>query len=225
MTALYIIGGIVLFFVLIFLLPIGLWMEYSAEGFHLKVKLWFFTLVVVPGGEPSEKKKLKLEKKKQEKKEKKAQKAKERPKEKKGGLVKTFFAMRADIFKALGKLGKGLKINKLKVWYLAAAEDAAAAALQFGRMSAAMGAVTALLENLFKVKKKDYRLNVSFEKQEPEVYIEGRISLRIGRIVGIGLGLLTSFIKHSPKPQLPEKPARKEEKPISETRKGGLQNG
>lgn len=210
MTALYIIGGIVLLIALLLLLPVHLWLEYSVEGFSLKVRLLFFNLVRVPGEKGESKPKL--------------EKKKKAPKEKRGGLVKTFFAMRDDIFKALGKLGKGLRIRKLKVWYLAAAEDACAAALQFGRMSAALGAVTALLENLFVVKKKDYRLDVSFEKQEPEVYIEGNISLQIWRILSIGLGLLAAFIKRSPR-ALPEKTAVKREEPISENRKGGLQNG
>lgn len=209
MIALYILGGLALLIFLFLLLPLRAVIEYSEEGFFLKLRLLFFTLVAVPTAEKGEKK-LKLEKKK---------KKEEKEKRKSGGLVKSLFAIRQDIFRALGKLMKGLKIKRLKVWYLAAAEDAASAALSFGKMSAAMGGVTALLEDLFQVEEKDYRLDVSFEKQAPEVYIEGRLSLQVWRALGILLGLLFAFVRQSP-----AVPAKKKEA-TSEDVKGGLENG
>ncbi len=201
MTALYILGGIALFILLVLLLPLRVHLEYNADGFFLKLRLLFVTLVAVPGAEKGEKK-LRAEKKKEKE-----------PKEKQGGLVKTLFAMWPDILRAAGKLLRGLRIPRLKVWYLAASEDAAAAALQFGRMNAAMGAVTALLENVFRIGKTDYRLDISFEKSQAEVYIEGWISIQIWRLVGIAFGLLFAMVRHSPAPVKKEVSEKKSAEP------------
>ena len=201
MIALYIIGGLALLILLILLLPIRGALKYSAEGFTLDIRYLSYVLAAIPGKQKGKLKKLVKE-----------------ALEKRGGLVKPLLAVRIEIFQAIGKLFSGIRVKELKVWYLAAADNAAEAALQFGKMQAGLGAITGALENIFTIKKRDYRVDVSFEKTEPEVYIEARMILPLYRLIAILFGMVKALVEKNPLPVTDAKEAL-------QNKKGGSVNG
>lgn len=77
------------------------------------------------------------------------------------------------------KVKKRFIIDYLTLYYGAAAEDAAKAAMNFGYASFLAGAVLPILDNSFTVKKKDIRTAVSFTESESYIYFKLRMSIAL----------------------------------------------
>ena len=88
-----------------------------------------------------------------------------------------------DIADAAGKFKRKLRIKLLKIYYCAANADPSKAAMFFGGAWAFFGMITPILENNFKVEKRDFRSSVDFDKTEPTVYINAVTSIFIWEII------------------------------------------
>lgn len=186
MTAVYIAAAVIILLAVILSVPVGAAAEYSDGGFTLFLKIGFIKADI-----------LKLIKKLREKPKKpekpKAEQKTEAPK--KGGTVKKLRAVLPDILDFLGSLRKKLTVNELTLYYTSASKDAADAAVNFGRAYAAMGAFAAVLENVFNVKKRDFRASVSFDETEPRVYLKADAALRTGQLLFISARLGLRLLK------------------------------
>ena len=177
MTVWIVLGSILAFILLISLLRVGVSAEYSADGVIAKVHIGPVSITLYP----------------QEKKKEKKKKPKEKKKEPKPGLFEDLKSQLPAIKKALSRLKRKLLIKELTIYYLAAGPDPAAAALTFGGVYAGYGIITAILENNFRIKKRDLRANVDFEAQEPYIYIKARLSLAIWEAVYAAFNLVMSM--------------------------------
>lgn len=117
--------------------------------------------------------------------------------EKKGGTVEQLKELMPLICESLSRLKRKLTVNHLTIYYLSAGSDPAKTAMNFGLASAGLGFLTAVLENNFKIKKRDVRTNLSFTEEKSSVYIRLKMSLAIWEIVYIGWGIIIQMGKNA----------------------------
>lgn len=113
----------------------------------------------------------------------------------KAGRLESLKNQLPSLNKALARLKRKLLIRELTIHYMAAGADPAQTALYFGGVSAGYGILLPLLENNFRIKKRDLRAAVSFEAAEPYIYVRARISLAVWEAVYIGAGLVKNMLK------------------------------
>jgi len=97
------------------------------------------------------------------------------------------------IREVLGKLKGKLSIDRLIVRYLSACEDPAEAALAFGAASAGAGLLLPIIENNFRVRRKDIRTGVSFTEKKSSLYLFAQATLAVYHLYG-ALALLKVFM-------------------------------
>ena len=85
-------------------------------------------------------------------------------------------------------------MDELTLWYCSAAQDPYSAAVAFGGASAAIGLLTAPLERVFRIKKRDIRTAVSFTDTEPTVILKLSLSLSLFAIFSIVLPAAWRFL-------------------------------
>ncbi len=188
MTFLIVLASILAFFLLVSFLRVGVSAEYSAGGIVAKAHVGPIGILLYP-------------REKKEEKEKKPKKKEEKPKP---GLFEELKQQLPAIKKALSRLKRKLLIKELTIYYLAAGEDPAQAAMMFGGVSAGYGVITAILENSFRIKKRDLRANVDFDAEEPYIYIKAKLSLAVWEAVYVGFGLLMSMANAKKPPVKPQ---------------------
>lgn len=183
------IAAIILAAVLILaLLRVGAVAEFSEDGLIVKARVGPFALTVYSSEGPVKTKKKEKPKKKAKQKVKVDKKKEEEPV--KPGLVQILKSQLPAIGRTLSRFKRRLLINELTIFYLSAGEDAAQTAMIFGAVSAGYGFVISFLENNFRIRKRDLRTAVDFQRQEPYIYIKAHFSLAIWEIVYIAIGLL-----------------------------------
>ena len=215
MTALYIVLGILLFFVLLFLIRIQVFFEYT-DDVRLMVKVLFVKIPILP---PKEKpKKQKKEKKKKPKKKKPEPKpAPEAEDKKKEEKKQSYLSKLKDkkgvtgiisLFKELAKIAGGLLkgifsrivITKLVVGIALKSGDAASTALAYGKLcSAIYPSINIIVAATIC---RDYHVTIEpifDDERETEVYAVIHAYIRIGSIlweaVKAGVKLLIARMK------------------------------
>lgn len=170
-------GAVVIFILLLTLGRVTLYFDYNEDVFVM-ARYLCFTLFKVP----AEKKKIK----KRDKKEKKAVEKVEKEAEKKSekislseilDLVKTVMN---SLGKPLRKILKRTEISRLTLNITCGGEDAAKAALNYGRMNILVGNALGLLDSFFTLKKiNEVNVGVDFynEKTTANCYLEVRLTL------------------------------------------------
>ena len=233
-TALYIIGGILLFFVLIFSLKATVTVAYRDEV-ALTVRVLFFKIRILPKKEPKRgpfsmsakkakkireklrKKQLKKAEAKRQKAEKKKQKkaeAKLHPKKKKSlseildmiDLVKKLCAA------VIKRFARHLRLDLARLRICVATGDAATTAIAYGAITQAINVFFPLLEkvkNFDLPKTKDIDVYADFTKESIEADVEISFSLRVWHVFDVAFGALFAFIKHTVKRMLSHPPAHK----------------
>lgn len=189
MTALYIIGGIVAFFVLVGLIPAGVDASYRNDVFTAAVRVWLFSVRL--GGE----KKPKKEKKKKPKKEEKEPKPKKKRKLPPLSVIKSAAGR---VMALLGRLVSSLRTELLRLHFTAASPDPADAAETYCAAGLAMDTLLHLGEG--RIQKADLLANVDFDREKPVIDFRIIITIRIGRLVHevfrLAFGVLGDFLKY-----------------------------
>lgn len=201
MTGLVVTLILLAILVLILALPVGGEVEYSSEGVLLCLRAGPLNITLYP-----RKKKDKTDKEKKPKKQKKSKQDKktdsankEALPKKKGGSFELIRQLLPIVLGALGRLKGKLRIW-LTLYYTAAGEDAAKTAIQFGSLSAGLGAIVPLLENHFRIVERDIRASVDFTITKPILYLHAKITIRIGQVLYIairyGIACLVVYLRH-----------------------------
>ena len=99
------------------------------------------------------------------------------------------------IKQALARLKRRLLINELTIYYMAAGSDPAAAAMSFGGASAGYGILLPMIENNFRIKKRDLRATVNFNVPEPYIYVKAQLSLAVWEAVYVAGGFVITLVK------------------------------
>ena len=203
-----VLGIIIILLVLLAFIRLGCIVEYSEDGLFLFARAGPIRIKIIPSKRKhkSEKKllkeKAKAEKKQREKAEK-AQKKKaekeslspEAKKEKRGGTVELVKKMLPPVLKAIGRLRRKLVIEHLTLHLTVAGKDPCDTANLYWKAGAAMGTLTAALENCFDIRQRDLGTAVSFIEDKTRVYAYASIRYRLWELIYIAGGLGISYLK------------------------------
>ena len=202
MVALYIILGIIAFFVVILSIPVSLSLEYT-DSFRCSVS-WLFVKINLFPREKKEKKENEPKEKKEQPKKEEEKPEEEKPKEKKDNFLKTFYnnqgvsgilELVSNVASALGKLTKGflrsIIIGKLHIRISVTDDDAAATAIKYGKICSALYPSLGYICSVMKVK--DYKVNVwaDYCGEKTVGEIETKVSLI--PIIAINAGIAFAF--------------------------------
>ncbi len=208
MTGWIILGVILVLLTALALLKVGVWLEYSAEGFVLRAKVGPVSVPILPRP-PKKEKKAKPPKQPAKK-----NAPPQEPKPKQGGLPSLVLQLIPIVAEAAGRFKRKLVIDRLWLSFNAGgASDAAAGAILYGRISAAMGMLVPLLENNFHLKDRRFHSGVDFTADHPALYLHAVLTIRVGQVVALAvrcgiqcLKVYRAWRKEHPRPakQTPE---------------------
>jgi len=143
-------------------------------------------------------------KKPKAKKEKKTEQEKPAAEEDKPGTLPRIMKLLPVVAEAAGSLLRKIRIDNLYlsvVW--GGANDAAAAAIGYGRAHAAIGMIWPLLDHNFKVKKSAFHVDVDYGAEQPVVAADAALTITVGQLLSFvihyGLKALINW-KRSGKP-------------------------
>ena len=189
-------------------LRIGVDGQYGEQGLQVRIRLGPVRLKVYPTSpKPEGKPKPKPKPEKREK-----------PKQKKGKrlarkdlleLARQFVPLALE---AAGCFWSKLVMDKLDIRVAVGSDDPADAALLYGQLHAALGAVWKPLNQAFHVKDGRGRVEIDFNSSSITLYFHGALSLKLGQLLWLGLHFggkaLGRFLKFR-KEQEAKKQARK----------------
>ena len=173
--------------VLLAILPLGAAVNYHSEGFFLDVIAGPVRIPILPKKkkDPDKKK----EKKKKDNKKTKAAKGKggqpAEKKKKKGGPITDFLPLVKTALDLLNSFRKKLRIKRLDLKMIMAADDPCDLAINYGRANAAMGNLLPQLERYFVIKKRDVEIECDFEASQTLIIARADITITLGWLLAI----------------------------------------
>jgi hypothetical protein len=96
--------------------------------------------------------------------------------------------------RALGRFRRKLSVDSLTIHWTAAAKDPFSAAMQYGYLSAAMGALWPLIDGALKIRMCDIHTDVSFETDAPVIFVQFTATLQIWEILYIALAFGAEYL-------------------------------
>ena len=173
--------------VLLAILPLGAAVNYHSEGFFLDVIAGPVRIPILPKKkkDPNKKDKKKEKKKKpQSNKKGKGETAGEK-KKKKGGPITDFLPIVKTALDLLNSFRKKLRIKRLDLKLIMAADDPCDLAINYGRANAAMGNLMPQLERCFVIKKRNVEIECDFEASETVIIARADITITLGWLLAI----------------------------------------
>ena len=177
---------------LLAILPLGAAVNYHSEGFFLDVIAGPVRIPILP-----KKKKEKKKKPKADKKGKGASSGEKKPK--KGGSITDFLPIVRTALDLLNSFRKKLRIKRLDLKMIMAADDPCDLAINYGRANAAMGNLLPQLERCFVIKKRNVEIECDFEASETVIIARADITITLGWLLAIvvfyGVRALKQFLQ------------------------------
>lgn len=197
----WLIAFIILF--LLAILPLGASIKYNSEGPLVRIIAGPIRFTVFPMKKKEKKEKKPKEKKqKKEKPKKESKKTKDKPKEEKkekGGSILDFLPLVQVGLDLLDDFRWKLRLNRLELKLIMAADDPADLGLNYGRAWAAVGNLVPMLERSFVIKKKDIEVECDFTTTETLIVARLDITITLGRMIALavvnGIRGLREFLK------------------------------
>lgn len=187
--------------ILLAILPLGAAVQYHSEGFFLDVIAGPVRIPILPKKKKGPKKEnKKKEKKKKSKSDKKGKgEAAGEKKKKKGGPITDFLPLVKTVLDLLNSFRKKLRIKRLELKMIMAADDPCDLAVNYGRANAAMGNLMPQLERCFVIKKRDVEIECDFEASQTLIIARADITITLGWLLGIvvfyGVRALKQFLQ------------------------------
>lgn len=221
MLALYIILGIIALFALLLALPLHIFVQYNAEtGLQYRIKYAFLPIV-----DSTKEKKPKPEPKDEKPKEEKKPKEKKKSSRSAVGTLLSFLGMNdiasianaknavseKGICQVLADLGSAVKAIFARIFGLlrkgvfyrfdlnivVGDEDAADAAMNYGRICAIVYPTVTMLDSAMKFKQRSVSIRCDFDEEETQVIFDGQLSYRPWHFVCFVFGMIRNYIKRS----------------------------
>lgn len=205
MTALYIILGIIAFFIIVLSIPVVLDLEYT-DAVRCKISWLFLKFTLYPFPEKKKKEKKPKEEKKEEKPE---EKKEEKPKPKKENFLKTFYNNQglSGVIELINNCVGALKrfsvrfikraviIKKFHLDIHVTEDDAAATAIKYGKVCAALYPSLGFICSNMKVK--DYKANVfaDYCGEKTTVSFVTKTAFIPRALINAGIALVFSLLK------------------------------
>lgn len=178
MKAFLIVLGVLL---LLGFLPVGAYVRYDHGGPLCRLIIGPVRVQLLPKKPGKKDKKTKEKKKKPKEK-------KERPKQPIGGLIRDFYPFVKLGFELLGCFFRKLRVNVLTLHVgFGGAGDPAAAAINYGRAWAAIGALMPQLRRFLRIKKENVSASCDFTSGEMTVYAELKAIFFLGDLIAMAI--------------------------------------
>ena len=94
---------------------------------------------------------------------------------------------------ALGKLGRGFRVEQLELYLIVATGDVAKTAALYGAVNAGLGLMAPITG---KIKNTDIAVGLDYNLSKPQIYMTTALSIRTGAILSAGLALLLTFLRN-----------------------------
>lgn len=191
------------------LIPVGVDAGYGADGYFVKIKIWLLRVTLLPQREKKAKpKKQKKTKKSIDQQEKPAEEGTEKKKFSIPGGIDGIFAIARFAADVLGDLRRKLRVETLYLRVIfGGGEDAAKAAIGYGRAWAVIGALDPMLDRFLVIRNKDMQPELRYEQQGMTAEARLILTITIGRALSLALRAGVGALKL-----------------ISELKKGGATN-
>lgn len=184
MKALLMVLGILF---LLAILPLGGAVRYDGGGARACLVIGPVKLLLYPRKPKKDKPKKDKKKKDTSKPQKKQPKPQEDPSEKSGGSVEKFIPFVKLGLSFLNELRWKLRVNRLELKVVLAAEDPADLALSYARANAALGSLWPLLERSLRIGKRDVSVQCDFEAEKTLVSANLKIAITLGRTLTLAV--------------------------------------
>lgn len=183
---------------LLAILPLGGAVRYDGGGARAYLVLGPIKLLLYPRKAKESKPKNKKEKKSKPAQEK-APEPQSKEKESAGGSVKKFIPFVKLGLSFLNELRWKLRVNRLDLKVVLAAEDPADLALTYAKANAALGSLWPLLEQSLRIRKRNVSVQCDFEAEQTLVFANVKITITLGRTLALavkyGIRALIQFMK------------------------------
>ena len=224
MTALYVILGIIAFFIILLSIRLCVTVHYE-DDVELSVKWLFLNIKILPKKEKKEKKKKDAKPKKEKKPQQESEIIKEPKKKKQDNMFVRFYKNRGvsgvvqllkDTAKAVGgmfkRIGRAFVFDELFISLTVGAGDSAETAIKYGKTCSAAFPAMGLIVSSMRVKKYSIEINPDFINGSNSAKLHTKISVRpiklINAVIIVAFELLfkvvVKLLKHSkaPKPDV-----------------------
>ena len=173
---------------LILLLRFGVTVVYGHDGLKVTARVGIIPIKIYPSD-----KKPKIKKKKRLKSaEELADLLLRRKKnEKKPGKLETFLQLMKLAKNTLDRLRRKLLIKNLDIHFVSAGKDPMQAALLFGSAHAVYGILEPILENNFRIRRRNFTSGADFEQTKPQIFVNAAFSIAVWEALYV-LGALFS---------------------------------
>ena len=198
-------GWLITFAILFLLaiLPLGVSVKYNADGPLVRIVAGPVRFTVFPMKKKEKKPKEKKKKKEKKKNSKETPKASEEktkaPKKEKGGSILDFLPLVQVGLDLLNDFRWKLRLNRLELKLIMAADDPADLGMNYGRAWAAVGNLVPMLERSFVIKKRDIEVECDFTASEMLIIARLDITITLGRIIALavvnGIRGLRAYLK------------------------------
>lgn len=182
---LYILLSILLFIIFLLIMPINLKVIYK-ESALISIRYLFFKIQLYP-------QKAKKSKKSKKNKKESATEVSEKPKEKLSDKIRTIIDGVSLVADAAKRLLKHIKIKKFYLNIDIGSPDAAATAIEYGAVSAALYPVCGFIFSQCKVDKKHFNANINARYDLEESSAEINTDINVSLISAIAIAILTLF--------------------------------
>lgn len=166
--------------ILLAFLPLGISARYDSGGPLVKLIAGPVRVTVYPG-----KKKEKQTKKSKEEKKNTGTQATS-GKKKKGGSFKDFLPLVQLVLDFLDEFRWKLRVNRLEMKLIMAADDPCDLAVNYGRAWAALGNLMPILERQLVIKKRDLEVECDFTSSNTVIVARADLTITLGRIFSLG---------------------------------------
>ena len=191
MAGLIVLGILVGILVLILLIPVGVDLGYEQDKLHVSAKVMGLLLQLYPKPPPGPNRKPKKKKPKKEKKPKKPAAEGEKPKKKRKLSFSRdeLLELARAALRGVGNFGRKLQVDRFVLRFRAAGEDPYNTAMLYGWVNAALSSLAPLCRRRFAVKDCDVRTEVDFAGEKMHLDLGLAMTIRIGQLLGVGLGI------------------------------------
>ena len=180
--------------VLFALLRFGVCVEYCEDGFIVTALVGPLSIRAYPRKEKPKRAERKAARKARKEKKPRRKKEKKRAEKKPGGL-QGFLDIVSVAKTALNRLRRKLLIKRLTVHFVAASADPSKTAMIFGGANAAFSLVVPLLENCFRIRRRDLRTAADFDAIKPGIYVNAAVSIAVWETVYVAFAILPLFTR------------------------------
>ena len=195
MTALIVIGIIVLIIALIMLIPVGADIGYEDGVFSLSAKVLGVLIKLFPkdeskpGKEKSGKKKEKKPKKEKKKKKEEEPEEKQPKKKKFDFTLEEIFELLRKVLKKIGRFGRKWNIDRFLLDLVLTGADPYETARLFGYINASIATLAPMCRDRFNCKDTFVRTDVDFGAEETKIDFGLAFSIRIGAFFALAFGI------------------------------------